>query len=304
MSALKAGVVGAGAFGRHHVRKYAENPSVRWVGLYDADLGRAAALTSEFGGTAFESPEALFAATDVVTIATPPSTHAQLGTSALAAGCHVLMEKPLAAQVEDGAALIAAAARAGRVLAVGHQERLVFAAMGLFTAPVAPTKISAVRAGPWTGRSTDVSVTLDLMIHDLDLALTLCGGVPALAVRADGVTERGSALDRVRAEVTLANGTVLALTASRVEADRARTMRIDYPTGAVAVDFLSRQFEDTTGFGFDPGFADTPTGKDPLGANVAAFVNAAAGISPRPAVTGAEGLAALELALAIDAAAG
>lgn len=302
MTKLRAGVVGAGAFGRHHARKYGEDARVTLVGVFDPDDERAQMLADTHQVEAFSDLAKMLAAVDIVTIASPPSHHAGAARAALQAGKHVLVEKPLAIDVGDGAALVALAREKKRVLACGHQERLVFQAMGLFDAPEHPTRIESVREGPWTGRSADVSVTLDLMVHDLDLALCLMGDKPE-HVSAEARAEHGRAADAIEAQLGF-SGAEAKFISSRVAPDRRRTMRIAYPSGEVSIDFLARTFENTTKFRLNAAFAETRIGADPLGANVAMFIDAALGVAQRPAVTGEEALAVLELALEIDRASG
>ncbi len=200
MSKLRAGVVGAGAFGRIHARKYAEDARVHFVGVFDPDDERAGQLADTHGAEAFSSLDALLDAIDVLTVASPPSLHAGAALPALKAGKHVLIEKPLATDAKDGAELVRIAAEKRLVLACGHQERLVFEAMRLFSAPEAPSFIESVREGPWTGRSADVSVTLDLTVHDLDLALRLLGRKPE-RVTATAKAEHGRAADWIEAKL-------------------------------------------------------------------------------------------------------
>jgi predicted dehydrogenase len=299
---VRAGVVGAGAFGRHHARKYADDPRLQFVGVYDPDAERAQMLADTHSAEAFATLDALLAAADIVTIASPPTQHAETALAALLAGKHVLVEKPLATHADAGAAMVSVAKERGRVLACGHQERLVFEAMGLFAAPERPTLIESVREGPWTGRSADVSVTLDLMVHDLDLALQLMGGKPN-SVTAKARAEHGHAADEITARLNF-EGAEAVFTSSRIAPDRKRTMRAVYPSGEVKIDFLARSFENTTRFSLNPDFAATRIGADPLGANVAAFIDAVLGLAPRPAVTGEEALAVLEVALDVDRASG
>jgi predicted dehydrogenase len=174
--------------------------------------------------------------------------------------------------------------------------------MGLFDAPEAPMRIESVREGPWTGRSADVSVTLDLMVHDLDLALKLMGRAPE-RVLAQGRAEKGATADAIDARLAF-GGAEAVFVSSRTAPERRRFMRAVYPSGEVNVDFLARTFENTTDFPLNADFAQSPNGADPLGANVAAFVDAVLLAAPRPAVTGAEALEVLRLALDIDKAAG
>jgi predicted dehydrogenase len=300
---FRGGVAGAGAFGVIHAGKYASAARATLAAVYDVDFDRARAVADGHGAAAFDDYDAFLAAVDVVTVATPARWHGALALRALSAGRHVLVEKPLAITHAEGAALVAAARGRGLTLAVGHQERLVFETMGLLTAPERPILVEARREGPWSGRGDDVSVTLDLAIHDADLACRLTGGGPPAAVAAQGRRVKSAHFDAIESEITLADGAVIRLAASRVADARRRTMRLVYPSGEVEIDFVARTFRNATPFALDPGFADTPVGRDPLGANVARFLDAATGAAARPAVTGEEALAALDLILAVDAAA-
>jgi predicted dehydrogenase len=296
---LRAGVVGAGVFGGHHARKYASLPGVELVGVFDPHDERADALAGPLGARAFDRLATLLAEVDVVTIASPASTHAEAAHAAILAGKHVYVEKPLADRAEDAWALVEAARTAGTVLACGHQERAVFAAMGLIDAPERPVRIEAVRRGTYTGRSMDVSCILDLMIHDIDLALILDPGA-LVAVEADGAATTGDLADHARAELRFEDGMTGMFEAWRTAPARERTMRVVFPSGEVRIDFLARTFEDTTPFRLNPDFASTPEGKDPLGASVSDFVAAIRGERPRPLVTGEEAARALEAALEVD----
>jgi predicted dehydrogenase len=299
---LRAGVIGAGVFGGYHAHKYAALADVELAGVFDPDMERARALASALGAPAVDDLDALLALSDVVSLASPATLHAEQALQALKAGRSVYVEKPLATSLEDADRLIAAA-RGGPVLACGHLERVMFAAMGLLDVPEPPAALFAVRKGPWSPRNADVSCVLDLMIHDIDLALAL-NPVEPLAVEAEGRTTKGPLLDEVRADVTLGDGSTLILEASRIADVRERRMRLVYPSGEVEIDFLTGAFSNTTPFALDPGFAETAAGKDRLGASLQAFLAAVRGESDRPAVTGEEAARALDLALAVEQAAG
>jgi predicted dehydrogenase len=294
---LRAGVVGAGVFGGFHAKKYAELDGVQFVGVFDVDAPRAAALAAPLGGRAFADLEAMLAEVDIVTIATPAIYHAEAALKALQAGKPVYLEKPLAVTLEDADKIVGEGAKRGLPVAVGHQERIVFQALGLFDVTQKPLRLEAVRRGPPSPRSLDVSVVLDLMIHDLDLALALTDAEP-LAVEAEGSP------DQVSTEVTFDDGFTAVFEASRIAEGRERTMKLIYPAGELEIDFVARTFRNTTGFALDEGFADTPAGRDPLGASVRAFIDTVRGVAPRPLVTGQEAARALDLALAVEQAAG
>jgi len=302
MQQLRAGVAGAGVFGGHHARKYASLEGVELAGVYDRGTGRAQALADELGVRCFHDLDAFLHAVDAVTVAAPAVTHMELAWAALDAGAHVYVEKPLASTLQGAQALTRKAAEAGRVLAVGHQERAVFAAMGLFEAPEKPLRVEAVRRGTWSGRNADVSVVLDLMVHDLDLALALAGEGPA-HVEGGSMVSHGPFPDRAYAEIRFPGGMTARVEADRDADERHRTMRLVYPSGVVEIDFLKRSFRNEAGLPLNADFAETEQGRDPLGASVAAFVAAVQGRRARPLVSGEEAAAALKLALQVEHAA-
>jgi predicted dehydrogenase len=300
---LRAGVAGAGSFGRHHARIYAGMAGVTLAGVFDPHLDRAQAVADHHGARGFDDLDALLAQIDVLTIASPATTHASLALAALAAGKAVYVEKPLAVNLDDADRINAAAAKAGVVLACGLQERVASKALGLLDIPETPAFLEAVRKGPWGPRNTDVSTILDLMIHDIDLALTLNPAEP-LAVEAEGRITQGPHIDEARADIGLGDGSTLILEASRIAEHRERRMRVVYPSGEVEIDFITRAFKNTTPFKLDEHFTETPAGHNPLAVSVETFIAAVRGDAPRPAVTGVEAARALDLALAVEQACG
>jgi len=301
---LRAGVVGAGVFGGYHAAKYVGLEDVEFVGVFDPVADHAEALCAMHGGQAFESLSDLIERCDVVTVASPAVFHHDAARRALTAGKAVLVEKPLSATAAEARELVNLASLNDAVLRVGHQERFVFDAMGLFGDLPHIKALKAKRMGVPGVRNLDVSVTLDLMIHDIDLALALAGARPD-RIEAEMIADRGGLADHVRTTLHFPAGVTAELESSRVADERERVMTIDYETGAqVSVDFIAKRFDNPTGLPLDPDFADTPSAKDSLGANVAAFVNAVRGRGKDCAADGAAGLAAIETALAIDAACG
>lgn len=219
--------------------------------------------------------------------------------SALAAGKPVYVEKPLAVSLDDAERIQALAAQRDLVVACGHQERVLFRAIGLFDAPDPPLRLEAVRHGPVSERSLDVSVVLDLMIHDLDLALALSPS-EAVTAEGEGVRAYSGGWDAACAEVAFADGFTAMFDVSRMAEARKRTMRVVYPAGEVEIDFVTRAFRNTTGWPLNADFAEAPAVKDTLGASVESFLKAVRGDAPRPEVTAAEATRALDLALAIE----
>lgn len=299
VQSLRGGVIGAGVFGSYHAAQYARLPGVNLSGVFDIHPDRAAKVAIPLGGRAFSDLEAFLDAVDVVTVASPASFHAEQGLAAIAAGKHVYVEKPIAVCVADADRLRVAGLRQGVVLACGHQERVVFQAMGLLDVPQRPLMLEALRHGPPSPRSQDVSAVLDLMVHDIDLVLALSGAEPA-AAEGEGVRGPGGVWDQARAEVTFEGGFTAILDVSRRASERKRTMRIVYPSGEVEVDFVARTFRNSTPFALNEGFAETAAARDPLGASLEGFLRAVRGEAPRPVVTADEAIAALDLALAVE----
>jgi predicted dehydrogenase len=205
---------------------------------------------------------------DVVSVCTPASTHAEIVRAFLSAGTHVLVEKPIATDLDEADELVSLASEVGLVLTVGHQERYVFAESGLLDHDDAPLFVECVRAGPWTGRGADVGVVLDLMIHDLDLVHRLVPGA-VTDVTASSRSVHGQLPDEVSAQLTFEGGQRVDLFASRVAEARKRTMRLVYSDGAIEIDFLSRTVRNGSGRVIRPLALH-----DPLGESVAAFVTA------------------------------
>ncbi len=294
---LRAGVIGAGVFGGYHAQKYAAMPGVTLVGVYDHHSVHAEALAARCGGQVFATEAELIAAVDIVSIATPAIAHAGPAIAALQAGRAVYVEKPVAADPQDAARIAELAARSSVVAACGFLERAALQAMGLFAVPERPRLFEAVRISPPSPRNLDVSVVLDVMIHDVDLALALSPGEPAM-VEADGAAVANATLDRVDAEAEFDDGFIARFRASRIAEAPERSIRIVYPSGEVRLDFLTHVLSNTTPFALDPNYAEIA--KDKLRASLAAFVAAVRGERAGPLATVRDGARALDLALAVE----
>lgn|SRR5579871_276516 len=299
---LRAGVVGAGVFGGYHAGQYARIDGVALAAVYDPHAGRAEALAAKHGARAVERLDELWALVDVATIASPATAHSDEALAGLDAGVPLYVEKPVATTLEAADRIVALAAEKRLVCACGFLERAGLAEMGLFDAPEPPLMLEAVRCGEPSERNLDVSVIIDLMIHDLDLALALSPAQP-VAVEAEGAMTAHDSFDLVEAEANFDDGFIARFRASRVAAARERRMRIVYPSGEVKVDFITHAFSNTTPFPLDPAWHATPSGKDKLGASVERFLAAARGDAPRPYADVADGARALDLALAVEQAA-
>ena len=301
-SPLRCGVIGAGVFGGYHANQYVKLPGANLAAVFDTHLDRARAVAEPHGAPAFDDMNRFLEAVDAVSITSPATAHAPAALAALRAGKATYVEKPLAVTMADADAIVRTARAAGLVLGVGHQERMVFRAMGLFDIPETPLRLEAIRRGTWSPRNLDVSCVLDLMIHDLDLALALSKQGP-IDVEADGIAPKGPFADEVKAEVIFDDGLVGLFEASRIAEQRERRMLLVFPSGEVEIDFLTRSFRNTTPFRLDANFTETPVGRDPLGAALGAFVAAARGEVEHLPAEAEEGARALGLALLVEEAA-
>jgi len=236
---LSIGVAGCGHFGRFHALKVAAGARSTLAGLFDPDLPRAAALARETGAPALTWPELLQRA-EAIVIAAPAEAHGALAEAALRAGRHVLVEKPIAASLAEADALAALAAERGLVLQVGHLLRYSAEHQAISERMRRPLYLECVRIAPFKPRGTDVSVILDLMIHDLDLVLALVDS-PIASVDAVGAPVASIHEDIANARVRFENGCVATITASRISLKTERKMRLFSQEGYMSVDFAARK---------------------------------------------------------------
>jgi predicted dehydrogenase len=231
-----------GTWGEKHARVYAAIPEATLAGVFDVSAERARAIAQAHGARAFDSPEALLAECEAVSVAVPTVAHRAATEQALAAGCHVLVEKPMAVTVAEAEAMIAAAKRAGRILQVGQVERFNPALLAARPFVKAPKFIEGHRMAAFQPRSLDIDVVGDLMIHDIDAVLHLTGQVPA-HVSAVGVAVLSSNEDIANARLEFPDGCVANLTASRVSVERLRRIRFFQGNAYVSVDLFEKSGE-------------------------------------------------------------
>jgi len=298
---LTAAVVGTGHLGRHHVRILAGMEGVRFLGAFDADRDRLAEIAGEHGVPALASVDEA-AAADAVVVATPTVSHREIGGALLDAGCHVMVEKPITATVAEAEELVALADKTNRVLAVGHVEfhnPAVQAALGLADdVPYLETQ----RLSPFTARSVDVDVILDLMIHDLQITLAVAGETPA-EIRAVGVPVLTDKVDLCHAWVEFPGGLVANLTASRVSAERIRKLRLFARESYFSVDYAEQSVSSAQLLRTAKGVEIAPrvvevVKEEPLKAELEAFVAACRG-ETAAIVDGRTGAAALAAAITV-----
>ena len=309
---VPVGVVGVGALGRHHARHYAQNPAAQLVGVYDRDQARAKQVADEVGCEPFSDLDALLAKVKGVSCAVITSAHHDVGLHILGRGVGILMEKPIAASAAEADALLAAAAKAKLPLQVGQIERFNRAVRAAKPYIDDPRYIECQRLAPFATRGSDVSVILDLMVHDIDLVLHLTGSTTAKEIRAVGTKLLSSHIDLVNARLELGGGQVASLTTSRLSPGRVRRTRVFQKNGYLTLDLHTGtgEFVKMKG-GWEP---ERPEGTsledvveripleapeaDALGLETRAFVSALKG-EMNDGVTGAEGRAALALSLAV-----
>ncbi len=236
---LRIGVAGAGHFGRFHALKLAASRRATLSGIFDLDRARAEAVARETRTTPL-GWEALLDASDAVVIAAPAEAHFALAGAALRAGKHVLVEKPIAATLEEAEQLGRLAAERRLVLQVGHLLRFSAEHKAISERMHRPLYLDCVRIAPFKPRGTDVSVILDLMIHDLDLVLALVDS-PIESVDAVGAPVASQHEDIANARVRFQNGCVATITASRISLKTERKMRLFSQEGYMSVDFTARK---------------------------------------------------------------
>ncbi len=300
MSKLRAAVVGVGYLGRFHAEKYAAHPGVTLVAVADVDAARARAVAAELGVEALTDHRALLGRIDCASVAVPTQHHHAVARDLLEGGIDVLVEKPLTSTVDEGKVLVELAVRGGRVLQVGHLERFNPAILAIEGMVSQPRFIECHRLSPFTERGTDVDVVLDVMIHDLDVILSM---VPSAlrSVEAVGVPVLTSSVDIANARLRFANGCIANLTASRVSLKRERKLRIFQADAYLAVDYGERRVRIIRREPRPDGQTALVVEErevpefDALEAEIAAFVRAVRDREPPP-VTGWDGLRALEVA--------
>ena len=302
--ALRLGVVGVGHFGRYHAEKMAALDGARLVAVADLDPARAAAVAASLGATVAADHRALSGRVDAVSVAVPAAAHYAVVKDLLDAGIHVLVEKPLTESVATAREITALAEARELVLQVGQIER--FSEVFRLVAPriTRPLYIESVRVAPFTPRGTDVSVVLDVMIHDIDIILALVDA-PVAEIDAVGAPVFSASEDIANARLKFANGCVANATASRVGLKTERKLRIFQPDVYIGVDHgeQSVRIARRTGDGAvgPPGIGELAVeqerydGGDPLRSEIEAFVHAVR-TGGAPPVTGADGVRSLEVA--------
>jgi predicted dehydrogenase len=301
---IRVAVVGVGHFGREHARIYASIPEARLEALCDIDE-RARTVSERLNVPLVSDFRELIGKVDAVSLAVPTVEHHRIACELLGAGIAVLVEKPICRTLEQAGEMIAVASRTGAVLQVGHLERFNPAVVAAGKIATTPRFFEGHRLSVFTPRSLDIDVVMDLMIHDIDVVLSLVGGEVA-EIRAAGVAVITPHTDIANARIEFKNGCVANLTASRISAERIRKLRFFQPAEYVSIDYGAQEAAMISVKPGGPSGAPQFTSQllpvqreEPLAAEIAAFLHSVAS-GTTPVVSGAEGRNALALALSVN----
>ncbi len=306
MNRLRAAVIGIGYLGNFHVQKYLSLPDVEVVGLVETDPGRRADIAEKYDLPTYADHREIVDLVDLVSIVVPPDRHFELARDFLMAGVHVLVEKPVTETVAQAEELIALASAHACLFQVGHLERFNPAVIALRERVTNPQFIGAQRFAPYKARGTEVDVVLDLMIHDIDIVLSLVGS-ELISISSSGQSVVTGDIDMANARLEFDDGCIAELAASRASQDQVRAMTIRQPDSYISVDYMNHML--LIGEIDEQGHADEHkevsfethklSGTDVLMDEIRSFVGAVSeGL--RPEVTGEDGKRALEVAVEIS----
>lgn len=302
---LKVGVVGVGSLGQHHVRIYSALEPVQLVGIYDIDKKRAAEIAATYDTKSFKSIEELASSVEAASVAVPTDRHFELSSLLMEHGLHLLVEKPIASSSSEAEKMVALAQKKKVILQVGHVERFNPVMQFLENNLTCPRFIEAIRLAPYpppreanVPRGTEVSVVLDLMIHDLDIILHLVRSA-VKEIHAVGVPVLSHTEDIANVRLAFKDGCVANVTASRISQERMRKIRVFQQDTYVSLDYMNQTGQLCRRIGTGIEVMEVPIEKgDPLAAELSSFVQCV--ISRRdPIVTGRHASEALKLAVEI-----
>jgi predicted dehydrogenase len=321
MNRIRTGVVGAGKMGAVHAKVYDQLPQSDFVAVVDIDAERAECLAKEYGCTAFTDCREILGKVDAVTIATPTVTHQELAEVFIENDVAVMVEKPLAADVKEGSRIVELAKKSNTVVAAGHSERCNPVVQAMKRLDIEPKFIEATRISPYPFRSTDIGVVMDVMIHDIDIILSLAGSKIKI-IDAVGINVIGEKEDICNARIVFDNGCIANITASRVALKTERRVRVFSRQAYLSVDYFKKNGivikadpnvnvvswikERQDAGDFDLTTANWPDllhieqltidDKEPLRLEQEAFLKAVSDKTQKPEVSAEEGLAAMECA--------
>ena len=290
--------MGVGSFGRNHLRVIHESTQATLAGILDPNSKAAREAADRYQCPIFQSLEELASRAHAAVVATPTVTHAEIGCRLMELGLDVLVEKPIAATVLEATRLVDTALRNQRVLAVGHLERFNPAVLALQAVVTKPLFFEVHRLSEFTPRSLDVDVVLDLMIHDIDIVLSLTGLMPE-EIRAAGISILSPKVDIANVRLQFPGGCIANLTASRVSTERVRKLRLFQPSEYISLDYTRKdairfRVDQTAGMSIDFQPLEVSPA-EPLKLELEGFFESIVSRRP-PRVTGEHGLAALRVA--------
>lgn len=294
---VRVAVVGAGEFGRNHVRVWRESEEAELVGVVDSDADRARRIAEEFNTRVLPDLAAVAEEAQAVSLAAPTKEHSRLGCQLLESGVDVLVEKPIATSLAEADALIGSAERGGRILQIGHLERFNPAIVALRSLIRRPLFFEVHRLGIFAPRSLDIDVVYDLMIHDLDILLSLVNA-PVVDARSVGIAVLTERIDIAHSRLEFATGAVANLTASRVSTERVRKLRFFQEHEYISADYTRQDVlrvrvqPDGASFGFEK---IATQNEEPLRAELRSFLECVR-TRQAPRVDGHAGRRALQLA--------
>jgi len=236
MKRLRVGVLGVGHLGSLHARMYAEIPSAEFIGVMDTDAARADAIARDLHVASFRTAEDLLNQVSAVSIAAPTRAHFELARLAIQAGVHVLIEKPMASTIEEASSIVKLAKEKKVKVQIGHIERFNPALLALQKYELRPMFVESHRLAQFNPRGTDVAVVLDLMIHDIDIIVSLVHS-PVASIEANGVAVVSDTIDIANARIQFENGCVANVTASRISQKKMRKMRLFQKDAYISIDF-------------------------------------------------------------------
>ena len=296
---LRVGVIGVGYLGQHHARVFSGIEDVELVGVADIDSRKTEEIGSKYCCGCFSGYAELIGKCDAVSIVTPTSTHHCIAMDCLNAGKDLFVEKPITVRLDEAREIIEAAEKNNLILQVGHLERYNPAIQAAMEMIKAPKFIEAERISPFLGRALDVDVTLDLMIHDIDIVMSIVNS-KVKEIRAAGDRVLTGRLDAAKAWLEFENGCKALLTASRLAPDKMRKLKVHQEGAYISIDYQSqevrRYFRQATGISFD---VVKPENKEPLREELSDFVSCVRK-RKRPMVSGKEAMDALEIVLKIN----
>ncbi len=297
--AVKVGVIGVGYLGQHHARIYSELDEAELVGVVDIDKKKADTFASKYGCESFADYRDILGKVDALSIVTPTTSHYSVALACLKSGKDILIEKPITVTIEDADELIAASKNKDCIIQVGHLERFNPAMLAVSEMVKEPLFIESERLSPFLGRGTDVDVTLDLMIHDIDIILSLTG-LPVKEIRAVGAKVLTDKIDVAKAWLEFENGCSALATVSRLSPEKQRRLKIFQKDSYISVDYQSceirRHIREGERISYD---VIKPENKEPLKEELKDFIRCIKG-RRRPKVSADEGRNALKVVLEIS----